>query len=191
MKKEPQRLADLAREASPGGESRSPAEEICGDLDIRIARDGTWYYRGSPIGRKSLVRLFSTVLKRDEEGQYWLETPVERGRIEVEDAPFTAVEVTAEGTGRAQTLTFRTNVDDLVTVDAEHPIRVEHDPGTGEPSPYVRVRDGLEARILRPVFYHLVELGEERPAEDGGGTEFGVWSRGGFFPLGRLDDETR
>ena len=196
MKKESQGLDDFARHAATGsaaaGGARRPRpdDEVCGDLDIRIARDGTWFYRGSPIGRKPLVRLFSTVLKRDAEGQYWLETPVERGRIEVEDAPFTAVELTAEGDGRDRTLTFRTNVDDMVIVDAAHPIRVEHDPETGEPSPYVRVRDELDALILRPVFYHLVELGEERPAEEGDGTLFGVWSRGAFFPLGRLDGET-
>jgi len=156
----------------------------CGDFDMRIARDGTWFYRGSPIGRKPLVKLFSTVLRR-ENGEFWLVTPVERGRILVDDAPFVAVEVDAAGDGRDRRLTFRTNVDDTVTVDAAHPIRVDHDPASGEPSPYITVRDGLEARILRPVYYHLVEMGEF--AEVDGAEQLGVWSCGRFFPLGRVE----
>jgi hypothetical protein len=154
---------------------------------MRIARDGTWFYQGTPIGRKPLVKLFSTVLRREPDGSYWLVTPVERGRIVVEDAPFTAVELTASGAARDQILTFRTNVDDEVTADAEHPLRVAHDPETGEPSPYILVRDGLEARLSRPVYYQLVELGEER--RDGGGAMYGVWSKGRFFPLGSLADD--
>ena len=157
---------------------------FCGDLDMRIARDGTWFYRGSPIGRKPLVKLFSTVLRR-ENGEFWLVTPVERGRILVDDAPFVAVEVDAAGEGRDRRLTFRTNVDDIVTADAAHPIRVDHDPASGEPSPYITVREGLEARILRPVYYHLVEMGEF--AERDGAEQLGVWSCGRFFPLGRID----
>ena len=151
---------------------------------MRIARDGTWFYRGSPIGRKPLVKLFSTVLRR-ENGEFWLVTPVERGRILVDDSPFVAVEVEAEGEGRARRLSFRTNVDDIVTADAGHPIRVDHDPATGEPRPYVTVRDGLEARILRPVYYHLVEMGEFETCE--GAEQLGVWSSGRFFPLGRVE----
>lgn len=157
----------------------------CGDFDMRIARDGTWFYRGSPIERKPLVKLFSTVLRR-ESGEFWLVTPVERGRIQVDDAPFTAVEVTARGTGRDQELSFRTNLDDFVIADCEHPIRVSYHREAGEPSPYVLVRPGLEALILRPVFYHLVELGEVRSID--GMDQLGVWSRGQFFPLGQLDD---
>jgi len=152
---------------------------------MRIARDGTWFYRGSPIGRKPLVKLFSTVLRR-EHGEYWLVTPVERGRILVDDAPFVAVEVAASGTGHDRRLAFRTNVDDEVTADDAHPLRVDHDPATGQPSPSVTVRDGLTARILRPVYYHLVELGEF--AEIGGVEQFGVWSAGRFFPLGPVRD---
>ncbi len=153
-------------------------DEDCREFGLRIARDGNWFYHGTPIGRKSLIRLFSSVLRRDGEGGYWLVTPVERGRIEVEDAPFVAVELTAEGTGSGQRLSFRTNVDDIVAADAAHPIRVVLDEATGEPRPYVMVRDGLEALILRPVFYHLVERGETK---DG---DFGVWSDGAFFKLG-------
>ena len=156
----------------------------CGDFDMRIARDGTWFYRGSPIGRKPLVKLFSTVL-RLENGEYWLVTPVERGRILVDDAPFVAVEVDATGAGADRKLTFRTNVDDEVTADADHPIRVDHDPASGQPVPYVTVRAGLEARILRPVYYHLVELGEF--ANIDGVEQLGVWSAGRFFPLGSLE----
>src|SRR3954471_4529049 len=107
----------------------------CGDFDMRIARDGTWFYRGSPIGRKPLVKLFSTVLRR-ENGEFWLVTPVERGRILVDDAPFVAVEVEAAGEGLDRKLTFRTNVDDVVTLDAAHPLRVDHDAASGEPRPY-------------------------------------------------------
>lgn len=171
--------AQSARDGAPG-------LPFCGDLDMRIARDGTWFYRGSPIGRKSLVKLFSTVLRREPDGSYWLVTPVERGRITVEDAPFTAVELTVTGAVRDQVLTFRTNVDDEVTADAEHPLRVAHNPETGEPSPYIMVRNGLEARLLRPVYYQLVELGEER--REGGAAIYGVWSKGQFFSLGSLED---
>jgi len=156
----------------------------CGDFDMRIARDGTWFYRGSPIGRKPLVKLFSTVLRR-ENGEFWLVTPVERGRILVDDAPFVAVEVDAAGEGSERRLTFRTNVDDIVTVDEHHPIRIDHDPASGEPRPYITVRGGLEALILRPVYYHLIEMGEFR--ERDGAEQLGVWSCGRFFPLGRID----
>jgi uncharacterized protein len=155
----------------------------CGDFDMRIARDGTWFYRGSPIGRKPLVKLFSTVL-RHEDGEYWLVTPVERGRILVDDTPFVAVEVTVAGEGSAQTLTFRTNVDDEFILDDSHPLRVDHDSASGADVPYVTVRGGLEARILRPVYYHLVEMGVF--AEVDGAEQLGVWSAGRFFPLGRI-----
>lgn len=155
--------------------------DLCGDFNMRIDRNGTWYYRGSPIGRAALVKLFATVLRRDEEGAFWLTTPVENGRIEVEDAPFIAVEIIADGAGPSQVIRFRTNVDDIVTLDAAHPLRVEEDSATGEPRPYIHVRKGLEARIARAVFYHLVERGES--SEDG---IFGVWSSGQFFALGSL-----
>jgi hypothetical protein len=158
---------------------------LCGDFDMRIARDGTWFYRGSPIARKPLVKLFATVLRREDDGDYWLVTPAERGRVQVDDAPFTAVELLASGNGQEQVLSFRTNVDDVVTVDARHPIRVDYVTGKGEPSPYVAVRDGLDALILRPVFYHLVDLGEARRMDES--EVFGVWSKGDFFPLGHLD----
>lgn len=160
-------------------------DNICGDFGLSIRRDGTWFYRGSPIGRKPLVKLFASVLRRDGEGGYWLVTPAEKGRIEVEDVPFLAVEATISGAGPEQTVTLRTNLDEIVTVDGEHPLRIEHDPATGEPAPYVMVRDGLEARLARPVFYDLVEHGVER--DEGEKRVLGIWSGGTFFSLGALD----
>jgi hypothetical protein len=153
----------------------------CGDLEMRIARDGTWFYRGSPIARLPLVKLFASVLRREADGHYWLVTPAERGKIEVEDVPFLAVALTAEGQGREQQLIFRTNLDDIVTAGADNPLRVETS-ANGEPAPYILVRDDLEARIARPVFYELVELGREERVENT--TQFGVWSSGMFFVLG-------
>ncbi|MGQ0674841.1 MAG: DUF1285 domain-containing protein [Rhodospirillales bacterium] len=158
-----------------------------GDLDMRIDREGVWHYRGSPIGRKALVRLFSTVLRREADGSYWLVTPAERGRIVVDDAPFMAVAVETHGAGRAQSLRFRTNVDDEIAADKAHPIRVVHDPVTLEPRPYVTVRGGLEARIARPVYYELVALGQCECVE--GRSRYGVWSGGVFFPLGRSEGD--
>lgn len=177
----PTEQGGTGKEASTGGDSvRLP--DLCGDFQMRIDRNGTWYYRGSPIGRAALVKLFSTVLRKDADGAHWLTTPVENGRIEVEDAPFIAVEMTAEGAGRDQVIRFRTNVDDSVTLDAGHGLRIA-EAEDGEPRPYIHVRKGLEARIARAVFYHLIERGESDPANPG---KFGVWSSGQFFELGRL-----
>ncbi|MGF7176798.1 DUF1285 domain-containing protein [Azospirillum doebereinerae] len=159
-----------------------PEEE---SYDIRIARDGTWFHNGDPIRRIELAKLFSTVLKRDDSGDYWLITPVERGRIVVEDSPFVAVEMTVSGSGADQILSFRTNLDHWVQAGPEHPIRVADHPETGEPSPYIEIKSRLEARILRPVFYDMVERGETRRTE-AGETEVGVWSNKVFFALGRL-----
>ncbi|MEX0758154.1 MAG: DUF1285 domain-containing protein, partial [Tistlia sp.] len=153
----------------------------CGNFDLRIAADGTWFYRGSPIGRQRLVKLFSTVLRREEDGRYWLVTPVERGLIEVEDAPFVAVELSVNDQGPDQVVALRTNLDDWVEVGPEAPLRVEQDVDTGEPRPYVLVRDGLEARLLRNVYYHLVEAAEPHRVADR--ERLGVWSKGRFFPL--------
>jgi uncharacterized protein len=153
----------------------------CGNFAIRIARDGTWFYRGSPIGRKELVCLFASVLRRDPDGAYVLETPVERGRIEVEDAPFVAVEMWWRGCDGRSCLTFRTNLDEMVTADADHPIRITIDPRTREPRPYLTVRPGLEARISRAVFYELVALAQTEMLD--GRKTLGVWSEGVFFPI--------
>ncbi|SFG98982.1 hypothetical protein SAMN04488020_105237 [Palleronia marisminoris] len=166
-------LADAARAASKGG--MPPVEKwdppFCGDLDMQIRRDGTWFYQGTPIGRHRLVRLFSTILKREGDA-YFLVTPVEKVGITVEDAPFIAVDFTVDD----GTLTFQTNVGDRVGADADHPIRVERDE-SGEPSPYVMVRNGLEARIDRKSFYRLVDRGEVE------GDWFGIRSAGTFFPI--------
>jgi uncharacterized protein len=166
----------------PGGTRRPPAE--LGDLDMRIARDGTWYYRGSPINRIPLVKLFASVLRREGDGSYWLVTPAERGRVVVEDAPFIAVAVEVQGAGRDQGLIFRTNLDEIVTAGPEHPLRVET-AADGTPSPYILVRPGIEARLARPVFYELAELGHEERI--GGEEQFGVWSGGTFFRLGEIE----
>ena len=184
----PHRAAQAAGDTAPlrRGPRRPPVE--CGDLPFLIRRDGTWLYRGSPIGRKELVCLFASVLKREDDGSFWLETPAERGRIEVEDAPFLAVEMDWVGCGRDQRLTFRTNVDQLVTAGPEHPIRIAHDILTCEPTPYIRVRGTreapVEARICRAVYYELVALAE--PCMARCRHVLGVWSCGQFFALGDL-----
>lgn len=155
--------------------------DFCGDLDMRIARDGTWFYMGTPIGRERLVRLFSTILRHDEDGKYYLVTPVEKVGITVDDAPFLAVSMKVEGEGRDQVLRFTTSVGDETVAGAEHPMRFVIDKETGEPAPYVHVRARLEALINRAVFYDLVELGTEEPHE--GAQWFGIWSGGVFFPF--------
>ena len=153
---------------------------FCGDLDIRIARDGTWFYLGTPIGRMPLVRLFSSIL-RLEDGKYYLVTPVEKVGIRVDDAPLLAVDFEVTGHGRDQAIRFFTKTEDEVVADAANPLRVVRDPETGEPSPYVHVRRGLEALIDRKSFYRLVELGVTERLD---GTDwFGLWSSGKFFPV--------
>ncbi len=159
---------------------------FCGDIDMRIARDGSWWYLGTPIGREKLVRLFSTVLRHDEDGKYYLVTPVEKIGITVEDAPFVAVAMQVEGEGKDQVLTFRTNVGDETVAGPEHPMRFEIDKETGEPAPYVHVRARLDALINRAVFYDLVELGAEEEVD--GRQWFGIWSSGEFFPFMPADE---
>jgi uncharacterized protein len=169
---------------NPSSGARRPPAEL-GDLDMRIARDGTWYYRGTPINRLPLVKLFASVLRRDADGSYWLVTPAERGRVVVEDAPFVAVAVDREGEQRRQRLIFRTNLDEIVSAGPAHKLRVET-AADGTPAPYIQVRPGLEALLLRPVFYELVEFGLEEAVD--GERQFGVWSEGVFFRLGELGD---
>jgi hypothetical protein len=166
-------------------------QTLCGDLDIRINSEGVWFYHESPIGRKELVKLFASVLNLDKDGRYWLITPAEKGEIKVEDVPFQAVEMSVEGENETQTLTFRTNIDEIVIADEAHPLRIETHPETQEPSPYLMVRDGLEARLTRSVFYQMVELGVEMAqGEDKfNATTFGVWSSGQFFQIGTLTDQ--
>lgn len=182
MKPDAENLAAAAKAAGKRG--LPPVHlwnpEFCGDLDMRIARDGTWFYMGTPIGRKELVRLFSTILRRDGD-EYFLVTPVEKVGIKVDDAPFVATDFEAIGTGQDQDLTFETNVGDVVVAGPENPIRVVRDPETGEPSPYVLVRRNLEALIDRKSFYRLVEIGSHE--DQGGESWFGLWSSGQFFPV--------
>jgi hypothetical protein len=182
-------IRGVNRTAVPGN-GRSGAGHIrvvCDDMDFRIDRDGVWYYHDSPIRRKELVCLFASVLTRNEAGEYWLVTPAEMCIVEVEDAPFLAVELFRGGAGREQIISMRSNVDEIVSVDNDHPLYVSEDPQTGEPSPYLVLRQGIEARLTRSVFYELVDLGLEEDID--GEALFGVWSTGSFFPLGRLDPD--
>jgi len=153
---------------------------FCGDIDMRIARDGTWFYMGTPIGRAGLVKLFSGIIKL-EEGKYYLVTPVEKVGIVVDDAPFVAVDFTVDGAGTDQVIRFVTHVDDQVTAGPDHPIRVDRDPTTGEPSPYVLVRADLWALIDRKSFYRLIDIGDHSMHD--GKSWFGLWSSGRFFPV--------
>ena len=192
MKNAPPALVEMAPSPErPGALATPPPRRPveCGDLPFLIRRDGTWLYRGSPIQRKELVCLFASVLRRDADGAFWLQTPAERGRIQVEDAPFVAVELDWGGAGRDQKLSFRTNTDQIVTASHDHPIRVAHDILTCEPTPYLQVRSGegslpIEARIGRAVYYELVALAV--PCMCQGRKMLGVWSCGRFFPLGEL-----
>ena len=171
-------LADIARLAEeqklPPVERWNPTH--CGDSEMRIARDGTWFHQGSPIGRQAMVRLFSTILRREADGGYVLVTPVEKLDIAVEDVPFVAVEMKAEGEGRDMRLAFRLNTGDLVTAGGKHPLRFEE--REDGPRPYLHVRGGLDALVARPVYYDLAAL-----ALAGGDIPPGVWSDGTFFAL--------
>ncbi len=155
---------------------RSP--RFCGDIGLKIARDGSWSYQGSPIGRKPLVKLFASVLRREQDGRYYLVTPVEKVLVEVEDAPFLAVEMTVEGKGIDQRLSFRTNLDDNVVADLAHPLRFRRNED-GSFTPYLQVRQALEARLARPVYYDLVGVAVACGAD--GKRTLGVWSAGSFF----------
>ncbi len=164
----------LAEKRLPPVEKWNPAH--CGDSEMRIARDGTWYHQGSPIGRAEMVRLFSTILRREPDGRHVLVTPGEKLDIDVEDAPFLAVEVKGEGSGRERRLAFRLNTGDLVVAGPANPLRFEtRDDG---PHPYLHVRGGLEALIARPVYYELAEMALDDAADPPG-----VWSDGAFFPM--------
>ena len=155
---------------------------FCGDIDMRIAADGTWFYMNSPIGRKPLVKLFASVLRRDADGKYLLVTPVEKVGIRVDDAPFTAIRMTLAGEGCNQTIRFETNVEDEVVVDSAHPLRFAEEPGTGGLKPYVLVRGRLEALVSRALFYDLAAAGT---VEEGW---FGVWSSGQFYPMQKASE---
>lgn len=167
------------------GQKQAPVESwnpaYCGDIGMAIRPDGVWMYQGSPIGRMPLVKLFARVLRKDEDGKHYLVTPVEKVDVAVADAPFLAVEMTVEGDGEERTLTFRTNVDDLVTVGPEHPLRFVEEAGSGGLKPYVLVRGRLEALVTRALYYDLVEMAEPREVE--GREVLGLWSGGTWFAL--------
>jgi len=171
-------LAEIARLAAeqklPPVESWNPSH--CGDSKMRIARDGTWFHQGSPIGRLPMVKLFSTILRREPDGSYVLVTPVEELAIQVEDAPFVAVELKSEGEGENRRLAFRLNTGDLVVAGPDHPLRFEE--RADGPHPYLLVRKGLEALVARPVYYELANI-----ALDEGASSPGLWSDGQFFPV--------
>lgn len=178
-------LQALIARATRSGRGLPPVEkwnpEFCGDLDMEIKADGTWFYMGTPIGRMPLVQLFASVLRKDADGKTYLVTPVEKVGIRVEDAPFVAVEMNASGEGEAQVLTFRTNVGDVVEAGAEHPLRFVDEAGTDGMKPYLLVRGRLEALVARPVMYEIAEIGEE--IEIDGVTMFAVRSNGAVFPV--------
>jgi hypothetical protein len=174
--------------ARTGGKGPPPVERwnppFCGDLDMRIATDGSWFYMKTPIGRPALVKLFASVLKREGDS-YFLVTPVEKCGITVDDAPFLAVELNIEDGAEGRVLHFRTNVDDWVACGPQHALRFEPEAGTGGLKPYLHVRRDLWAKVTRALFFDLVEIGEEREVD--GKTMFGVMSMGAFFSMAPAD----
>ena len=184
-------LAGLKQAEKAGGKKGLPPVHLwnppfCGDLDMRIDRSGLWFYLNSPIGRKPLMKLFASVLRHDDDGKYYLVTPVEKCGIEVEDAPFVAIRMGVAGTGEGQVISFETNVDDQVTVDNDHPLRFAIEEGTDGLKPYVLVRARLEALVNRAIFYDLVAAGRVHPVD--GEDWFGVWSSGIFWPMARASE---
>jgi uncharacterized protein len=169
--------ASLKDRKLPPVDQWNPA--YCGPIDMRIARDGSWYYLGTPIGRPAMVKLFASILRREPDGSHVLVTPVEKVGITVDDAPFVAVELISDGQGAARQMAFRLNTDDMVMVDQAHPIRMATD-ASGTPRPYVMVRGGMEALINRAVFYELVALADSEATP---GARFGLWSQDVFFAL--------
>ena len=185
-------LEGLISGAAGAGKGLPPVErwnpDFCGDLDMEIRADGTWFYLGTPIGRMPLVQLFSTVLRKDADGRTYLVTPVEKVGIRVVDAPFVAVEMNVSGSGDGQVMTFRTNVGDVVEAGPGHPLRFVDEAGTGGLKPYLLVRGRLEALVARPVMYELVNHGEEIEVENE--RMFCVRSKGEIYPImpaGRLE----
>ena len=180
-------LTKLAKKVERKVSSGSPIP--IKDFEMRIAKDGVWYHQGTPIKRLPLVKLFASVLLKEQDDSYWLVTPVEKGMIEVEDAPFLAVEVECVTSNENESFktdfSFRTNLDEFVICGPENPLRVNIDPKTQEPNPYILVRDGLEAKITRSVFYELIDVANERIID--GKRFLGIWSKGIFYQLGQID----
>lgn len=167
---------------APVGINTTQRQVIFNDIGMRIDRNGVWYYQGSPINRLKLQKLFASVMRRDDTGAYWLITPDEIVPVTVDAAPFIAVELHATGEYQNQVVQFRTNIETSISAGEDHPLRVETDPETGEPCPYIALNDGLEAKLNRPTFYDLVALGVEEKVEKA--QIFGVWSGGVFHKLG-------
>lgn len=174
----PESVLDAAREPAP---VHLWNPDFSGELDMHIARDGTWYHEGGPVTRLALAQLFSGILRLEDDGRYYLVTPVEKWAIRVDDAPFVAVRMEVRGQGSEQRLHFFTSLEHEVVAGADHPVTVSVDPQTGEPSPYVLLRDNLQALIHRNVFYQMVELAQDH--EVAGQARPGVWSDGNFFPI--------
>lgn len=178
LKNLPDSVLEAAREPAP---VHLWDPDFTGELDMHIARDGTWYHEGGPITRLALAQLFSGILRLEDDGRYYLITPVEKWAIRVDDVPFVAVRMDVQGQGSAQQLRLFTSLEHELVVDAQHPITVTLDAETGEPSPYVLLRHNLQALIHRNVFYQLAELAEEQQVA--GQARLGVWSGGEFFPI--------
>jgi len=179
-------LQDLMKALEDTEDGQRPVEkwnpENCGDMDMVIKADGSWWHEGSRVTRRGLVDLFASILRKDEDGETYLVTPVEKIKIKVERAPFVAVRADIEGEGETQRIFFTTNLDEVVEAGADNPIRVETDSETLEPAPYVTIRGRLEASLNRPVFYELVEQAVESQTKEG--QQLGIWAGGMFFPLG-------
>ena len=182
--KELDRIAAAAARRADGDGRPPRVQHDMGHYGISIDAAGLWHHGGTPFPRVALAKLFATVLKRDEAGDYWLETPVERGRVDVADAPFVAVAMEVEGADHNRVIRFRDTLDQVTTLDAAHPLRVAFDPETAEPRPYVLVRDRLEALLARTVYYELAELAEEAPTK----WRMVVWSAGAAHDLGPMEE---
>ncbi len=175
-------MRQLSSQKHPPVETWNPP--YCGDIDMRIAADGSWHYMGTPIGRPALVKLFGSVLRRDADGAYFLVTPVEKIGIKVDDAPFIAVAVEFEGEGQLRNMLFRTNVDDIVLASNDNILDVKINPLTQVPRPYIHIRRGLNALVARSVFYELADIALSEHVED---SLLGLWSAGAFFPFGDIE----
>ncbi len=182
-------LAALARAAKEGGKGLPPVDiwhpEFCGEMDMVIRADGSWWHDGVMITRKPLVKLFASILRKDDDGRTYLVTPVEKIAIQVERGHFLAVESEVDGVGEAQIIRFRTNMDDIISIGPDNPLRVETDNNTLEPSPYIGVRGRLEAMVIRSVFYDLVDRAVEIDVAEG--KQLGLYSQNCFFPLGPVN----
>ncbi|MFL1465658.1 DUF1285 domain-containing protein [Marinobacter sp. HN1S83] len=188
MAHKPENIAKQVEQSGDSGKGLPPLDkwnpELSGDIDIRITRDGQWIYEGEPLAREAIVRLFSTILRREDDGQYYLVTPVEKWRVQVEDAPLLAHTLQVKGQGADQTLYLTTNVGETLAVGNEHPLSVGRYPGSDEPRPVVVVRHGLEARLVTAAYYDLAEHVSEGQTDDGSPI-LGVWSGGNFYEIGQ------